>query len=96
MAYTIDPRPSLDKPAAQHNQSSSDEIPIQPAQELPDGYFKSRLFIGTVVSAGFGMIGVRTALPLLSESKDQTNQWSWETGNRILRITSFCAVHHQQ
>lgn len=62
MANATDPEPSLHKPSAQHHQTSPDEMPVQPSLEVSDGYFKSRFFIGTVIAAGFGMIGVRNPI----------------------------------
>lgn len=51
----------LDKPIAQHVQVTSDEPLVHPQLETSEGYFKSPLFVGTVLSGGFGMIGVRTS-----------------------------------
>lgn len=31
-------------------------------QELPDSYFRSAQFIGTVLAAGFGLLGVSSSL----------------------------------
>lgn len=51
---------SLDKPEVEHHQDDRDGLQQLEEAAAQSGPYKDTMFIGTIVAAGFGMIGVRT------------------------------------